>query len=163
MSNAARQQLGLQPEKLRTVYKNEHLPSHDLHIGQDVMFQDVASKWWYPATITSLCAQPRSNNITARDVVTYRKTQAHLKPYQPQCKKTEDEHSDSNMHTLKANSKQSDNIKSKNNQGNLIQDQRETLSLQLNLICDVLSELCISKVDIYFLKQIAHRWPPNRG
>ena len=91
------------------------------------------------------------------------KTQAHLKPYQPQCKKTEDEHSDSNMHTLKANSKQSDNIKSKNNQGNLIQDQRETLSLQLNLICDVLSELCISKVDIYFLKQIAHRWPPNRG
>ena len=54
MSNAARQQLGLQPEKLRTVHKNEHLPSHDLHIGQDVMFQDVASKWWYPATITSL-------------------------------------------------------------------------------------------------------------
>ena len=25
MSNVARQQLGLQPEKLRTVYKNEHL------------------------------------------------------------------------------------------------------------------------------------------
>ena len=44
MSNAARQQLGLQPEKLRTVYKNEHLPSHDLHIGQDVMYQDVTSK-----------------------------------------------------------------------------------------------------------------------
>ena len=56
MSNAATQQLGLQPEKLRTVYKNEHLPSHDLHIGQDVMFQDVASKCWYPATITTLCA-----------------------------------------------------------------------------------------------------------
>ena len=43
MSNAARHQLGLQPEKLRTVYKNEHLPSHDLHMGQNVMFQDVAS------------------------------------------------------------------------------------------------------------------------
>ena len=38
MSNKARQQLGLQPEKLRTVYKNEHLPSHDLCIGQDVMY-----------------------------------------------------------------------------------------------------------------------------
>ena len=47
MSNAARQQLGLQPEKLRTLYKSEHLPSHDLHIGQDVMYQDDASKQWY--------------------------------------------------------------------------------------------------------------------
>ena len=64
MSKDARQQLGLQPEKLRTVYKNEHLPSHDLHIGQDVMFQDVASKQWYPATITSLCVQPRSYNVS---------------------------------------------------------------------------------------------------
>ena len=83
MSNASRQQLGLQPEKLRTVYKKDYLPSHDLHIGQDVMMQDVASKWWYPATITSLCAQPRSYNKTTRDGVTCRKTQAHLKPYQP--------------------------------------------------------------------------------
>ena len=116
MSNAARQQLGLQPEKLRTVYKNEHLPSHDLHIGQDVMYQDVASKQWYLATITSLCSWPRSYNITTRDGVTYRKTQAHLKPYQPQCKKTEDEHSDSDMQTLKANPKQFDNTKSKSNQ-----------------------------------------------
>ena len=57
MSNAARQQLGLQPEKVRTVNKNEHLPSHDLHIGQDVMYQDATNKWWYPATITSFfCA-----------------------------------------------------------------------------------------------------------
>ena len=56
MSNAARQQLGLQPRKLRTVYKNEHLPLHDLHIEQDIMYQDVARKQWYPATITSLCA-----------------------------------------------------------------------------------------------------------
>ena len=79
------------------------------------MFQDVASKWWYPATITSLCAQSRRYNIATR--VTYRKTQAHLKPYQPQCKKTEDEHSDSDMQTLKANCHQFDNAKSKSNQG----------------------------------------------
>ena len=58
MSKAARQQLGLQPEKLRNVNKNKHLPSHDLHIGQDVMYQDATSKQWYPATITNLCAQP---------------------------------------------------------------------------------------------------------
>ena len=116
MFNAARQQLGLQPEKQRTVYKNECLPSHDLHIGQDIMYQDATSKWWYPATITNFCAQPRSYNITTRDDVTYRKTQAYLKPYQPQFKKTEDEHSDTDMQTLKANCKQFDSVNNKNNQ-----------------------------------------------
>ena len=89
-SNAARQRLGLQSEKLRNVNKNGHLPSHDLHIGQEVMCQDATSKQWYPAAITSLCAQPRSYNITTREGVTYRKTQAHLKPHQLQSKKSED-------------------------------------------------------------------------
>ena len=55
--------------------------------------------------LTSLCAQPRSYKITTGDDFTYRKTQAHLKPYQPQCKKTEDEHSDNDVQTLKANCK----------------------------------------------------------
>ena len=116
MFNAARKQLGLQPEKLRTVYKNEHLPSHDLHTGQHVMYQDATSKQWYPATITSLCVQSRSYNLITREGITYRKTQAHMKPYQPQYKKTEDQHSDNNMQTLKANCKQFDSIKTKNNQ-----------------------------------------------
>ena len=111
MSNAARQQLWLQPEKLRTVPKNENLPSHDLHIGQDVMHHDTTSKQWYPATITSLCVQPRSCKITTRNDVTYRKTQAHLKTYQPQCKKTEDEHSDNDIWILNANHKQFDSVK----------------------------------------------------
>ena len=104
MSNTARQQLGLQSEKLRNVKKNAHLPSHDLHIEQEVMYQDAASKQWYPATITSLCAQPRSYNVATREGVTYRKTQAHLKPYQLQSKKSEDKCSDeqsSDMWTLK--------------------------------------------------------------
>ena len=63
MSNAARQQLSIQSERLRNVNKHEHLLSHDLHIGPDVMYQDATSKQWYPATITSLCVQPRSYNI----------------------------------------------------------------------------------------------------
>ena len=71
---------------------------------------------WYPATITSLFVQPRSYNITTSDDVTYRKAQAHLKPYQPQCKITEEQHSDNNMWILKANYKQFDSIKSKINQ-----------------------------------------------
>ena len=34
MSNAERQQLGLQRERLKIKIKNEHLPSHDLCLGQ---------------------------------------------------------------------------------------------------------------------------------
>ena len=52
------------------------------------MFQDVTSKLWYPTTITSLCQEPRSYNITTIGGVNY-KTQAHLKLYQPQRKKLE--------------------------------------------------------------------------
>ena len=77
---------------------------------------DATSKQWYPASIASLCVQPRSYNITTKAAVIYRKTQAHLKPYQPQCRKTEDEQSDNNMQTLKASCKQFDSVKSKSNQ-----------------------------------------------
>ena len=69
MSNAVRKQIGLHPAKLRNVYKtHEHLPSHDLHFGQDVTYQDATSKQWYPAT--GLCAQLRSYNLTTRESVT---------------------------------------------------------------------------------------------
>ena len=57
------------------------------------MYQDATSKQWYQATITSLCVQPGSYNIDTREGVTYRKTQTHFKPYKPQSKKSEDEHS----------------------------------------------------------------------
>ena len=86
MSNSARRQLGLETEKLRIKTKNENLPSHDLHLGQDVMVQDPTSKRWSPAVITRLCKEPRSYQVTTRDNVTYRKTQVHLKPYEPEVK-----------------------------------------------------------------------------
>ena len=57
------------------------------------MLQDVASKWWCPPTITSMCAEPRSFNIATRESVAYRKTQVHLKPYSPQKEKLEVKHS----------------------------------------------------------------------
>ena len=82
MSNAARYQLGVNPDQLRSKYKNEHLSSHDLHLGQNVMYQDPRSKLWYQATITRLCKEPRSYIITTKEGVQYRKTQAHLKPHQ---------------------------------------------------------------------------------
>ena len=54
MSNAARKQLGIQPEIVRNNDKNAVLPTHDLHVGQDVMYKDSASKHWYPAVLKSL-------------------------------------------------------------------------------------------------------------
>ena len=44
MSNVARKQLGIQLEVLRSIEKHERLPTHDLHVGQHVMYQDSVSK-----------------------------------------------------------------------------------------------------------------------
>ena len=90
MSNSARRQLGLETEKLRINTKNEILPSFDLYLGQDVMMQDPTSKRWSPVVITRVCKEPRSYQVTTRDNVTYRKVQAHLKPYKPEVKNVQD-------------------------------------------------------------------------
>ena len=91
MSNVAGYQLGLNPDQLRSKYKNEHLPSHDLYLSQHVMYQDSSSKQWHPATIARLCKEPRSYLITSKEGVHCRKVQAYLKPYQPQSKNSEEE------------------------------------------------------------------------
>ena len=83
MSNAARKQLGIQPEVIRKNDKHAVFPMHDIYIGQQVMYQDSVSKCWYPAVIDSLCLEPRSYKITTRDGIVDRKTQPHLKPYTP--------------------------------------------------------------------------------
>ena len=57
---------------------------HDLHVGQQVMYQDSASKHWYAAVTDSLYPEPRSYKITTRDGDTYRKTQSYLKPFTSQ-------------------------------------------------------------------------------
>ena len=48
MSNAARKQLGIKPEINRNNAKDAVLAMHDLHVGQDVMYQDSTSTCWYP-------------------------------------------------------------------------------------------------------------------
>ena len=68
MSHATKKQKGLDCENLRTHYKNEHLPMHDLILQPAVMYQDPASKRWYPATITKLCQEPRSYIVTTNKV-----------------------------------------------------------------------------------------------
>ena len=91
MSNAVRQQIGLQAEKLRIKTKNEHLPLPDLCLGQNVMMQDPTSKRWSPVVITKLCNEPRSYQVITKEVLTYRKMQAHLKPYAPDDKQDQAE------------------------------------------------------------------------
>ena len=66
MSNSARRQLGLEAEKVRTNTKNEHLPLHYLHLGQDVMMQDPTSKRWSPGVITRLCKEPKRYQVTIK-------------------------------------------------------------------------------------------------
>ena len=68
MSNAARKQLALDPEKIRSKYKKEHLPLLDLHLGQDDMFQGSTSKQQFPATISSLCSEPRITRLLQKRV-----------------------------------------------------------------------------------------------
>ena len=84
ISNAARKLLGNQPEIVRNSHKHAVLCTHDLHIGQHVMFQDFTSRHWYPAVIESLCPDPRSYKITTSDGITYKKMQPHLQPCTPQ-------------------------------------------------------------------------------
>ena len=77
MSIVARRQLGLSPQQLRVKTKNEHLPSHDLCIGQDVVYQDLTGKRWFPVVITSRCKEPRSYRSRQEMVLYTEKT--HVK------------------------------------------------------------------------------------
>ena len=142
ISNVARKQLGIDCEDLRTKYKNEHFSSHDFHIDQIVMYQDSTSTQWYPATITKLCNEPRNYIITTKEGVQCRKTQAHLKPYQPQGKKSKDKHllQSTYMQAVKSVSKKPQKI------DNL--DQRGTLSPQLYWIYKEQCDHLVSGMDI---------------
>ena len=80
MSNAACRQLGISAEQT-TANKNQNLPLHVLHIGQEVMHQDSVTKRCFPATIKALCPEPRSYQIQTTEGVINRRTQNHLKPY----------------------------------------------------------------------------------
>ena len=82
MSSVARIQQGLGSEQLRVNNKNEHLPIHNYHIGQSVMYLNPINKRWYPAKIRSLCQEPRSYKIETDNGTIYRKTQNHLKLFQ---------------------------------------------------------------------------------
>ena len=92
MSSTAGRQQGLGSEQLRVTNKNEHLPTHDYHIGQSVMYLNPINKRWYPTRIRSLCQEPRSYKIETDDGIIYQKTQNHLKLFQ--CKTDKNDKND---------------------------------------------------------------------
>ena len=114
--NAACRQLGIAAEQT-TASKNQHLPLHDLHIGQEVMCQDFITKRWFPTTIKALCPEPRSYQIETSEGVIYRRTQNHLKPYKSHQKTPRREQSNQNINRKQSNRNQT----SVNNGNNLKQ------------------------------------------
>ena len=86
MSNVARRRSGIAAEQQPS--KNQHLPTHGFHIGQDVMLQSPITKRWFPVKIKALCQEPRSYQIETPEGITYRRTQNHLQPFQL-CQKTQ--------------------------------------------------------------------------
>ena len=76
MSNVARRRLGIAAEQLPKT--NQHLPSHDFHIGQDVMCQSPITKKWFPVKIKEICLEPRSYQVETPEGIVYRRTQNHI-------------------------------------------------------------------------------------
>ena len=81
MLNVARKQLGIQSEIIRNFDKHAALPTHDLNVGQHVMYQDSASKCWYPAVIDSLCSEPRCYKIITKEGIVYRNSTSSVAFY----------------------------------------------------------------------------------
>ena len=118
MSHAAKVKMGinhaLRPttEILHVKDKLLSAPTHDIPIGQNVMYREPNDRRWYPTTVIQQLPKKRSYLIKTHDHVIYRKTQAHLKPYitrnkiqQPElCKKDNDQSVNINQspkHTIK--------------------------------------------------------------
>ena len=70
MSNAARRKFGIAAEQQPR--KNQHLPAHDYHIGQDVMCQSPITKRWFHAKIKARCPELQSYQIETLEGITYR-------------------------------------------------------------------------------------------
>ena len=85
LSHAAKVQMGInhapQPTAESPHVKDKLLlsPTHDIPIGQDVMYRDPNDKRWYPTTVNQQLLEKRSNLIKTNDNVVYRKMQVHLK------------------------------------------------------------------------------------
>ena len=66
--------------------KSLSVPTHDIPIGQNVMYREPIDRKWYPTTVIHQLPEKRSYFIKTNDNVVYRKMQVHLKPYIPKKK-----------------------------------------------------------------------------
>ena len=60
--------------------------THDLTIGQPVMYREPNNGRCYPATVIQQLQEKKLYLIKTHDNVIYRKMQVHLKPYTPKKK-----------------------------------------------------------------------------
>ena len=87
LSHAAKVQMGINHAPQSTAetlcVKDKLLSSstHDIPIGQNVMYREPNDKRWYPATVIQQLPEKRSYCIRMKDNVVCRKIQVHLKPY----------------------------------------------------------------------------------
>ena len=92
LSHAAKVQMGInhapQPTAEILCVKDKLLssPTHDIPIGQKVMYREPNDKRCYPATVIQQLPEKRSYLFRMKDNVVYRKMQVHLKPYTPEKK-----------------------------------------------------------------------------
>ena len=61
-------------------------PTHDIPVGQHIMYREPSDRRRYPAAIIQQIPEKRSYLIKTKDNVIYRKMQVHLKPYIPKKK-----------------------------------------------------------------------------
>ena len=89
MLHAAKVQMGINhaprptAEILHVKDKSLSSPTHDIPIGQNVMYREPNDKRWYPATVIQQFLEKRPYLMKTNDNVIYRKMQVHLKPYMP--------------------------------------------------------------------------------
>ena len=109
--HVAKVQIGLnhapQPTAEILCVKDKSLSSstHDIPIGQNVIYREPNDKRWYLTTVIQQLPEKRSYLIKTNDNVIYRKMQVHLKPYMPKkliqqpelCKKDINQSMDNNQ------------------------------------------------------------------
>ena len=89
LSHAAKLKMGISHiprpsvEILQVKDKSLSLLTHDIPIGQHVMYRELNDRRWYSATISQQLPEKWSYLIKTNDNVIYRKMQVNLKPYTP--------------------------------------------------------------------------------
>ena len=97
-------------------------PTHDIPIGQSVMYREPNDRRWYLTTVIQQLPEKRTHLIKTNDNAVYKKMQVHLKHYilkkiiqQPElCKKDNNQSVDNNNQSVNNNQRLKHTIKPPN-------------------------------------------------